>query len=51
MRILLIEDEARLAGFVQQGLVQAGHVADVAATGPKVWSALPRPATTLSCST
>ena len=35
MRVLIIEDEARLAGFVQQGLVQAGHVADVAATGPE----------------
>ena len=35
MRILIVEDEARLAGFVQQGLTQAGHVADVAATGPE----------------
>lgn len=33
MRILLIEDEARLAAFVQQGLRQAGHVADVAYNG------------------
>ncbi|MDU0370650.1 response regulator transcription factor [Hymenobacter endophyticus] len=33
MRILLIEDEARLAAFVQQGLRQAGHVADVADNG------------------
>jgi len=43
MRILVVEDEARLAGFVQQGLVQAGHVADVAATGPE---GLERAATT-----
>ncbi|GAB3586391.1 response regulator transcription factor [Hymenobacter daeguensis] len=35
MRILIVEDEARLAGFIQQGLTQAGHVADVAATGPE----------------
>lgn len=33
MRILVIEDEARLAGFVRQGLAQAGHVADVADNG------------------
>lgn len=33
MRILVIEDEARLAGFVQQGLGQAGHIADVADNG------------------
>lgn len=33
MRILLIEDEVRLASFVQQGLSQAGHVADVAHSG------------------
>ncbi len=43
MRILIVEDEARLAGFVQQGLTQAGHVADVAATGPE---GLERAATT-----
>jgi DNA-binding response OmpR family regulator len=44
MRILVIEDEARLAGFVQQGLGQAGHVADVAdngATGLEMAAALP----------
>lgn len=33
MRILIIEDEARLASFVRQGLSQAGHVADVADNG------------------
>jgi DNA-binding response OmpR family regulator len=33
MRILVVEDEARLADFVRQGLVQAGHVADVADNG------------------
>jgi len=35
MRVLLIEDEVRLASFVQQGLAQAGHVADVAHSGPE----------------
>lgn len=34
MRVLLIEDESRLAEFVRQGLVQHGHVVDVAADGP-----------------
>ncbi|WBO83898.1 response regulator transcription factor [Hymenobacter yonginensis] len=43
MRILLIEDEVRLASFVQQGLRQAGHVADVAHSGPE---GLERAATT-----
>lgn len=33
MRILVIEDEARLAEFVCQGLTQAGHVADRADNG------------------
>ncbi|KAA9333140.1 response regulator transcription factor [Hymenobacter busanensis] len=34
MRILVVEDETRLASFVQQGLTQAGHTADVASSGP-----------------
>lgn len=44
MRILLIEDETRLATFVCQGLAQAGHTADVAdngATGLEMAAALP----------
>jgi len=44
MRILVIEDEARLADFVQQGLAQAGHLADVAdngATGLEMAAATP----------
>ncbi|GAB3833539.1 response regulator transcription factor [Hymenobacter jeollabukensis] len=44
MRILIIEDEARLASFVRQGLSQAGHVADVAdngATGLEMAAATP----------
>lgn len=39
-----MEDEARLAEFVRQGLAQAGHVADVAdngATGLEMAAALP----------
>jgi DNA-binding response OmpR family regulator len=33
MRVLVVEDEARLAEFVRQGLEHAGHVADVADNG------------------
>ena len=33
MRILLVEDDADVAGFVLKGLREAGHVADHAATG------------------
>ncbi len=44
MRILVIEDEPRLAEFVRQGLAQAGHVADGAdngATGFEMAAATP----------
>ena len=33
MRILLVEDEARLAAFVRKGLTEDGHVVDVAGDG------------------
>ena len=33
MRVLLIEDDPDVAGFVVKGLVEAGHVADHAADG------------------
>ncbi len=33
MKILVIEDERRLARFIRQGLEQAGHVADLAYSG------------------
>ena len=32
MRILLVEDEAKVASFIKRGLEQAQHVVDVAAT-------------------
>ncbi|NML64305.1 response regulator transcription factor [Hymenobacter sp. RP-2-7] len=44
MRILVIEDEPRLAEFMRQGLTQAGHVADAAdngATGLEMAAATP----------
>ena len=33
MRILLIEDEERIAGFVQRGLAESGYSVEWAATG------------------
>jgi DNA-binding response OmpR family regulator len=33
MKILIIEDERKLARFIQQGLTQQGHVADLAHSG------------------
>lgn len=33
MKILIIEDERKLARFIQQGLTQQGHVADLAYSG------------------
>jgi heavy metal response regulator len=33
MRILIVEDEAGVAGFVEQGLTEAGYVVDVARDG------------------
>ena len=33
MRILIVEDEAGVAGFVRQGLTEAGYVVDVARDG------------------
>src|SRR5689334_22580683 len=33
MRVLVVEDEPRMAALVRRGLVQEGHAADVAASG------------------
>src|SRR5213075_1427699 len=33
MRILVVEDESRIADFLSRGLVSAGYAGDVAATG------------------
>jgi len=33
MRILVVEDEQKLAGLLERGLVEEGHAADVARTG------------------
>jgi DNA-binding response OmpR family regulator len=33
MRILVVEDESRIADFLSRGLVSGGYAVDVAATG------------------
>ncbi len=35
MRILVIEDDLEMAGYIRKGLTESGHVVDVAATGPE----------------
>jgi two-component system OmpR family response regulator len=35
MRLLVVEDEARLAGALQRGLVAEGFAVDVAPDGPR----------------
>jgi two-component system OmpR family response regulator len=38
MRILVVEDEERMASLLQRGLQEEGHAVDVVATGPEaVW--------------
>jgi len=40
MRVLIVEDEVKMAGLVRRGLVEEGHAADVAAKGEDaVWMA------------
>jgi two-component system OmpR family response regulator len=40
MRILVVEDELKMAGLIQRGLSEEGHAADVARTGDDaVWMA------------
>src|SRR4030095_13596291 len=33
MRVLVVEDETRMAALIRRGLVEEGHAADVAAAG------------------
>ena len=33
MRILIVEDEAKIAGLLRRGLAEEGHAADVATRG------------------
>ncbi len=40
MRVLVVEDEARMAGLLKRGLEEEGHAVDVAADGPDgLWMA------------
>jgi two-component system OmpR family response regulator len=44
MRVLIVEDEPKMAGLVRRGLVEEGHAADVAAQGEEaVWMAEAHP--------
>src|SRR4051812_18377927 len=44
VRVLIVEDEPRMAALVRRGLVEEGHGADVAATGEDaVWMAQAHP--------
>jgi two-component system OmpR family response regulator len=35
MRVLIIEDDLEVAGYIRKGLTESGHVVDVASTGPE----------------
>ena len=35
MRVLVIEDDLEMAGYIRKGLSESGHVVDVASTGPE----------------
>ena len=37
MRVLIVEDEPRIAADIRQGLERAGYVADVVADGEAAW--------------
>ena len=40
MRVLVVEDEARMAGLLERALREEGHAVDVAADGPEgLWLA------------
>ena len=51
VRVLIVEDEVKLAGIVRRGLRAAGHAADVAAAARTRCGWPARPATPRSCST
>jgi two-component system OmpR family response regulator len=44
MRVLMVEDDVKMAGLVRRGLAEEGHAADVASTGEDaVWMAQAHP--------
>ena len=40
MRILVVEDERKVASFIRQGLVEEGHAVEVAADGAAALDAI-----------
>ena len=51
MRVLIVEDEMKMAALLQRGLREDGMAADVAATGEDACGWPAPPTTTRSCST
>src|SRR5947208_9272118 len=44
MRVLVVEDELKMAGLIRRGLVEDGHGADIASTGEDaIWMAQAHP--------
>jgi len=44
MRVLVVEDELKMAGLIRRGLVEEGHAADIASTGEDaLWMAQAHP--------
>src|SRR5216117_4075896 len=44
MRVLMVEDDVKMAGLVRRGMAEDGHAADVASTGEDaVWMAQAHP--------
>jgi two-component system OmpR family response regulator len=44
MRVLVVEDELKMAGLIRRGLLEEGHAADVASTGEDaIWMAQSHP--------
>ncbi|MGH8921759.1 MAG: response regulator, partial [Actinomycetes bacterium] len=39
MRVLVIEDEPKMAGLLRRGLIEEGYAVDVAADGPDGYAA------------
>lgn len=46
MRVLVVEDEERIARFVKVGLEEDSYAVDVVADGPSALIGLPAPVTT-----
>ena len=52
VRVLVVEDEPKMAALIRRGLVEEGYAADVAATRRgRALDGAARPSTTRSCST